>query len=235
MKKSRIIALTSVFAALNIVCDAIAGLPQLSSGVWYGWIFIMEPLNGIILGPLTGFVSTFLGVFVGHSIYVRGEAPIFEYIFTLGAPLGAMVSGLVYRKKWKIVLTYYIILLAAYFLTPVTWYLPIWGIWNVLFAFFTVCIIFLLKSKFDKLQAKSYILSIAAFVGLEADILFRIFILVPCQTYRLFYGFSIETLQAIWTSAAFITPIQVLISLIVTTIISPRLLQITQNLNVHAL
>jgi len=228
MRRSHAIALISIFAALSAVCDSVAGLPQLSSGVWYGWIFVIEPLNGIILGPMAGFLSTLVGVMVGHSVYLRGEAPLYEYLFTIGAPLGAMVSGLIYKKRCRLVFAYFTVLLAAYFLTPVAWDLPIWGVWNTLLAFAVLCVIcvFLIRLDGRRLWERSYILPMSAFIGLEADILFRIFLLIPCQTYRLFYGFSVETLQAIWVAAAFITPIQVAISMIVTTLVGLHILRL---------
>ena len=56
------------------------------------------------------------------------------------------------------------------------------------------------------------ILATSAFVGLEADVLFRIFLFIPAQTYHFFYGFDAETLQWIWVSGAVITPIKVALS-----------------------
>ena len=88
LRESWVISLIAVFAAFNIVCDSLMGpLPDIS-GVWYSWIFIAEPISGIILGPFASFFSTFIGVMVGHSIYIRDSA---EFRFTLGAPIGAMI------------------------------------------------------------------------------------------------------------------------------------------------
>ena len=103
-KKSSFVALTAVFASFNVVCDSLMGLPQLSSGVWYSWIFLIEPVTGIVLGPRGGFLATLIGVIIGHTLYPRGQ---YEYLFTLGAPVGSSISAIIYRKKWKIVLIYY--------------------------------------------------------------------------------------------------------------------------------
>jgi len=222
MKRSRTVALISVFAALNVICDSIVGLPQ--DIVWYGWIFVIEPLNGIILGPWGGFLSTLIGVMVGHSVYFRGE---FEYIFSIGAPLGATISGLVYHRRLKLVFAYFAALLTAYFLTSVAWSLPFWGMWDTLLAFAVLCATIIFSKKLSSMRQELYVMLIAAFVGLEADILFRIFILVPCQTYQLF--FTAETLQAIWSVAAFITPIQAAVSMVVTALIGPRALQLIRH------
>lgn len=137
-KKSLFISLVAIFASLNVVCDSLAGIPQFAEGVWYSWIFVIEPLNGIILGPYTGFLSTFIGVMIGHFIYFRGTH---EFLFTLGAPVGAMVSGLLFNGKWKIVFMYYTLLFTAYFVTPIAWQLPIWGMWNTYCAYIALCIL----------------------------------------------------------------------------------------------
>ncbi len=219
MKRSQTVALISVFAALNVVCDSLVGLPQ--DIVWYGWIFVIEPLNGIVLGPWAGFLSTLIGVMVGHSIYFRGE---FEYVFSVGAPLGAMVSGLIYQKRLKPAFAYFAVLLTAYFLTPVARSLPLWGMWDTFLAFAVLCATLVLSKKLSNIRQELYVILIAAFVGLEADILFRIFILVPCQTYQFF--FTTETLQVVWGAAALVTPIQAAVSMAVTALVGPRALQL---------
>ena len=231
MRRSRLITLIAVFATLSVVCDSMVGLPQLISGVWYGWIFLVEPITGIILGPHAGFLSTLIGVIVGHSIYLRGEAPAYEYIFTLGAPFGAMFSGLIFRRRWKAAFAYYTLLLSAYFLTPLSWKLPLWGIWNVYLAFAVLCVLALMVTsksivETERPWSKPYFFAFSALIGLEADVLFRIFVLIPCQTYRLFYAFPPEVLQVIWTAGALVTPIQVGVAILLNSLISPILVRI---------
>jgi len=117
LNRSRLISLIAVFAALSVVCDLLVFLP--SSGIWFGMIFIIEALNGIILGPYMGFMSTLIGVIVGHSLIPRET--VYEFIFTFGAPLGSMISGFLYRGRWKAVLLYFTTLFTAYFVSPVSW------------------------------------------------------------------------------------------------------------------
>ena len=228
-KRRRILPLIIMFASLNVVCDSLIGLPQLSSGVWYSWIFMIEPITGIILGTYAGFISTLIGVIVGHFIYFRG---IHEFLFTIGAPVGAMVSGLMFRGRWKPVLAYYTVLLLAYFVTPLAWQLPIWGMWNTYLAYLCLVVLTTLGRGVLKLESNkpSYALALSAFIGLEADILFRIFIFIPCQTYQLFYGFTVEALQLIWLTAAFVTPVQVAMSALATVILGPPVIRVLRNM-----
>jgi len=81
--------------------------PGFSAGVWYGWIFMLASMFGMILGPWDGFVATLISVMADHSIAFRD---VYEYVFTLGSPVCSMVSGLVYRGGLKKVLAYYTVM-----------------------------------------------------------------------------------------------------------------------------
>jgi hypothetical protein len=233
IKSSTFVSLVAVFAAFGIVCDSLvsAGLPY--SGVWHSWIFISEPITGIILGPLTGFFSNLIAVMIGHSI---NFVDVYEFLFTLGAPLGAMISALVFRGKWGIVLTYYFALLGGYFVAPVAWQLPFWGMWDVYLAFAVLLVTAVVATKWKSLwNVKSkarlvYILALSAFIGLEADVLLRIFILIPCQTYKLFYNWDVGALQALWAMGAVETPIKAAISTIITVLIGSSIIGIVRKM-----
>lgn len=231
MKKSQFVSLVAVFASLNVVLDSLMGLPELSSGVWFSWIFIAEPITGIVLGPYAGFLSTLIGVMIGQCIYFRGP---YEFLFTLGAPIGAMVSGFLFRKEWKKILAYFTALLMVYFITPMSWQLPLWGMWDTYLAYaaLILAIVLITKPKLWKLKSKGLIYTVAmcVFIGLEADVLFRIFVFIPCQTYRLFYDYGVETLRSIWIAGAAETPIKVAISIVVTTIIGPPIIKVLRKL-----
>ncbi len=219
MKTSHFVSLIAIFAALNAVYDSITGISQFREyGVWWSWIFLTAPITGIVLGPSAGFLSTLIGVTVGHFVYFRGTP---EFLFTLGAPVGAMVSGLLFKGRWKPVFAYYTVLFVAYFATPVTWQLPVWGPWNTYLAYGGLCAAALTSAngKKGKMEGKRlpYYLGLYAFIGLEADILFRIFLLVPCHTYQFIYGWPVEDLQLAWTLGAVVTPIQVALSALIVT------------------
>jgi hypothetical protein len=217
----------AIFSALAIILDSIPIIPGFYSGVWDSWLFLMSPLFGIILGPLVGAASISLGSFIGHLIYFRDP---FELIFMWGAPLGAGIAGLVYQKRWKEVIILYSGLLAGYFITPISWQLPLWGIWDILVGF---CVI-LIFSMLCHMQywertgeyREKYLLFFATMIGLESDVLFRVFILIPGQTYRLFYGFSVEGLQTLWWSAGFIIPLKVIMSVVVVLLVGKSLIRI---------
>lgn len=235
MKKSTFISTVAVFAAFNIICDSLMGPPlPMPPSVWYSWIFIATPITGIVLGPYAGFLSSLIGVMIGHSIYFRD---VYEFLFTLGAPLGAMVAGLLFRGRWKMVLTYYTVLLGVYFITPVAWQLPIWGMWDVYLAY-AILLVAVMMIRMGIWNPKSkgllYVIALSTFIGLEADILFRIFVFIPGQTYRLFYDYSVETLRFIWMEGAAETPIKVALSTLVTAVVGPPVIRAVRKIKLFS-
>jgi len=235
MKKSQFVSLVAIFASINVVFDSFMSLPEFSSGVWYSWIFVVEPINGIVLGPHAGFLSTLIGVMIGHCIYFRDP---YEFLFTLGAPIGAMVSGFLFRGRWKMVLTYYTTLLGLYFITPIAWQLPIWGMWNVYLAYAILLVVAVMMTRKGSWNPESkgqlYIIALSALIGLEADILFRIFVFVPCQTYQLFYHYGVQKLVPLWVLAAVETPIRVAMSVLVTTTVGPQLIKVIKKIGIFS-
>jgi len=226
------VVLVSIFSALNVVSDSIMSIPEMPSGVWYSWNFIMEPITGIVLGPFAGFLATFIGVMIGHYIYF---IDVYEFFFTVGAPLGAMFSGLLFKGKWKLAIIYYSALLMAYFVSPVAWQLPVWGMWDTyLGGAVLILVVWMIRKGSWKIQLKkrpTYAIALCAFVGLEADVLFRIFVFIPCQTNQLFYGFNVETLRVIWIAGAVGTPVKAAISTLATAIVGPPLFKAIAKMN----
>ncbi|MFX1540874.1 MAG: hypothetical protein ACFFBX_08870 [Promethearchaeota archaeon] len=225
--RSRIVAYLAVFIALVTVFDAVPIIPGLYSGVWDSWIFLLSPIIGVLLGPLYAILAVGLGSYLGHFIYFRDP---FEFLFLLGAVLGTACAALIFQHRWKPVLIIYSVLLAGYFLTPVTWFLPLIGIWDILLAYVVLLFFILLISQkwWPAVHSQDIWLRLlfCVIIGLEADILFRVFILVPGQTYWLFYGWTVEVLQILWLTAGIITPTKVALATLFTVTIGFSLLQI---------
>ena len=231
MRKSQFLALVAIFASINVISDSFMSLPEFPSGVWYSWNFLIAALTGIVLGPFAGFAATFVGVMIGHYIYFIDS---YEFLFTIGAPIGAMFSGFLFRRVWKPALVYYAALFAAFFATPIIWQLPFWGMWDtyLAFAILLATIVMITKGLWDYAPKRlPFVLAFSAFIGLEADVLFRIFIFVPCQTYHIFYGFGVEALQLIWTVGAIGTPIKVAIATLFTVVAGYPLIKVLKKAN----
>jgi hypothetical protein len=231
MNRSRRVALIGVFAAITTVLDTIL-TPGFSSGVWYGWVFVITPINGIILGPIDGFITTLISVLAGHTLVFRES--IYEYIFTLGAPIGALITGLVFKGENRLALGYYALLLGGYFLSPIGRSLPLWGMWDVYVAFAILLGMTLFGRRLGEMIGSNSrtLAALGALIGLEADVLFRIFVFVPLRGYEFFYGFTKEILAMIWAvPAPLITPLKVGVALFISTILAPLILKFLETEN----
>jgi len=234
--RSHLVAYVAIFLALAAVFDAIPIIPGLYSGVWASWIFLFHPLIGVLLGPIYGALAVGGGSLLGHFIYYRNP---FEFLFMLGAAFGAMCTALVYQQRWKPVLLLYTLLLAGYFLAPIAWLLPLVGIWDILLGFVLLLLYSLMVSRnwfpTNPSQSQWLRLLFGAIIGLEADILLRVFILVPGQTYWLFYGWTPDFLQFLWFTAGIITPTKVVIATLFTVTLGFSLIQILPRLGIPLL
>lgn len=225
--RSRIVAYLALFIALVTVFDIIPMPPVFYGGIWDSWIFLLAPLIGVLLGPLLGLTAIGLGSLLGHIIYFRNP---FELLFMFGAAVGTACSALIFQRRWKPVLVIYTVLLATYFLFPVTWLLPLIGIWDILLAYGLLLLFSLLISRewWPKNRQPSVwlLLLFSSIIGLEADILFRVFLLVPGQTYWLFYGLTPEALYWLWLTAGIVTPTKVAIGALFTVTVGFSLLHL---------
>ena len=148
------------------------------------------------------------------------------------------MAGLVFQKRWKPVLSFYSLLLIGYFIYPVSWTLPIIGIWDILVGFGFVVMFSILSNRnwWSKTTEKKDLLNLVfcTVIGLESDVLTRVFILVPGQMYWLLYGMTPEVLQGLWLLAGIITPIKVIMATIVMVTIGYQVLKALPNYTMQA-
>ncbi|MEM2336234.1 MAG: hypothetical protein QXQ50_09910 [Candidatus Bathyarchaeia archaeon] len=175
---AKLVAFVGVFAALHVV------LYYMSFGLWRNWAIYIEPLEGVILGPLGGFLTALIG-----SVAARMIKPIDFWMFGIVAePLGVLAAGFLAKGRWKPVLAVYAIMLTAYFIHPFGTWLPIWTILDILLA---LTLIYpsarLSKNLYGqniKLLPTSLIL--LSFVATVTDSLTRVFLLIPAGLYNVF-------------------------------------------------
>ena len=225
---SRTVAFVAIFAAMTAVLDIIPAF-GFTSGVWDSWAFLLSPIVGILLGPYLGALSVGLGSFLGHTIYYRDPT---EFLFMLGLSMGAAVAGFVYQRRWKPVFGIYTAMLLGYFIYPVTWGLPLWGIWDILVGYVILLIYSVATTRgIWSNTSERYTLLLLLFctvIALETDILFRVFVLVPGQVHWLL-GMTPEILYVIWLIAGIITPIKVVLAAIVVITLGLQLLRILER------
>ena len=217
VRSSLLAALVALFGALHAVLVAIPG-------IWRSWMIVILPIEGVLLGPRAGALAALMGCLVGRLIRPR---PGFYVVFGLAEPVGALAAGLAFRGRWKELLALYGLMLAAYFAHPLGRELPAWCLWDIYIALALVPIAprFTRRAleERDSPRALTPALALAAFIGVEADVLTRIFILIPVGLYALM-GLTVPLLQAAWVAGAFETPLESLVSVLVATTVGVPLL-----------
>ncbi|MFX1484361.1 MAG: hypothetical protein ACFFCP_14360, partial [Promethearchaeota archaeon] len=199
------------------------------SGVWYSWAFLLSPIVGILLGPYLGAVSVGIGSLVGHTIYYREST---EFLFMVGLSVGAAMAGFVYQRRWKPVFGIYTAMLLGYFIYPVSWRLPLWGIWDTLVGYGIVLIYSGVTTRKiwsnTNERYKILLLLFCTVIALESDILFRVFVLLPGQVHWVL-GMTPEILYDVWLVAGIITPIKVILASIVVVTIGLQIIRILER------
>src|SRR3990170_4143814 len=113
------IALMAIFAALYYVLSLIVPIriPTGLGELEIGFAALIAAVIGIVLGPYLGFASAFLGASVAWVLPPSGGSP-FGLPFLLSPPLNALVTGLIFYKKWKYGFGVFAVLIIAFMFTP---------------------------------------------------------------------------------------------------------------------
>lgn len=173
---SRVIALTSIFAALH------ATLYFLSFGLWRNWAIYLEPIEGLVLGPWAGLSAALIGSIIGRMI-----KPVDFWMFGIVAePLGVLASGFLAKGKWRPVIVMYAVMLAAYFAHPLGRWLPLWTIIDIILAFALIYPIAKLSKNLYEKAGRVPVSVPISLIGTVTDSLTRVFLLVPAGLYTFF-------------------------------------------------
>jgi uncharacterized membrane protein len=181
MRKALTVSLIATFAALH----AVLGFLSLGIGPWRNWAVYLEPFEGIILGPRIGFLAALLG-----SSIARTAGQSSDWMFgVIAEPLGTLSAALLARSRWKPVLSIYAVMLSAYFIDPNGRALPIWTVLDILIVPFLIYPTAKFSGNLFKSNTKRLSISLAliSFTVIVTDSLARVFLLVPCRLYQLFF------------------------------------------------
>ena len=112
------VSLVALFAALYIVLSILPGVPVVGLGsLKIELEASIASVFGIILGPYLGALAAFIGT-VGAFFY--GGASPFDLPFICNPAFNAFIVGLIFRNKWKSAFVLFSIVIAAFWLTPVS-------------------------------------------------------------------------------------------------------------------
>lgn len=199
---TRNLALIAIFAALYYVLSLITpyipavGAPEIRISLEA----LIATIFGIVLGPYLGATTAFLGAFVAFTLPPVGMAPT-ALPFLLSPPINALVSGLIYYKKWKFGLTIFALLIVAFLFTPPVqpltenWFTAV----AVLFDKVIALLLILPLVKFAKYLSTgsrvTVFFFILAFIGNQADNMWGSFIFATPIVYNGVFGMDIATVR----------------------------------------
>lgn len=211
MRRSVQFSLTAMFAALHVV------LYLVSVGLWRNWAAYIEPIEGIALGPYLGFLSAIIGSSVARTI-----RPDPFWLFGIVAePVSVLTAGLIAKAMWKPASAAYAAMLIAYFAHPYGRALPLWTILDILLALVLIYPAARLSRNLFRSDARRLAASWAllSFVCIATDSLVRVFLLIPCGLYCLFFE-SYQALYAGFAGAAISSYVEDAIAVLVSLLVS---------------
>jgi len=236
--RTRLLVLVALFGSLHGLLSAVPGVWG-PAEVARSFVIFVESLEGIILGPRMGFISGSIGCILGRIIRPREEGFLLGIAFGMGEPIASLVAGLMFRRKWHLAALAYAVMLGTFLTDPLTWSarIPLWSIWDTLLAAFMIlpahiAVRSALEHRGDAKRLGPAV-CLVAFVSTEADMLFRIFLLVPTGLYAL-YPIPVEALPVVFILGALVTPVEALLSMAVSVILAvPVLLAIERSRSVR--
>lgn len=176
----------------------------------------MESMEGIILGPGTGFIAALIG-----STIARIARPDAFWMFGIIAEsFSVLMAGFLVQARWKPVLAAYLAMLAAYFIHPFGRVLPLWTIIDVLLALILIYPAAKLSQNLfrNNIKRLPVALGFVSFVSIATDSLVRIFLLVPCGLHTMFFN-NFDELFGVFVGAAVDSYIEDLIVVAVSLIV----------------
>lgn len=112
------VTLVAVFAALYVVLSIlpsfpVLGLPEMEIHLEAS----IASVFGMLLGPYLGALAAFIGTI---AAFFYGGASPFDLPFIFNPAFNALIVGLIFRNKWKSAFALFAVVIAAFWLTPVS-------------------------------------------------------------------------------------------------------------------
>jgi hypothetical protein len=214
-RRTLLVAIIAVMAALHIILS----IPPGPVGFRRLGI-VMEPLEGILGGPLVGFAIGLVGAVGGR--FARPETFYVDNLFGLAEAVGALCAGLLITRKGWIVSVIYGGMITLFLLNPFARQVPLWTLWDTYLGFFATFPTTVMLRKFDVKNVTSKtllpVVTLVTFITVELDAMTRIFMLADLGLYQ-FYGLPSSAWSTIFIAGAFQTPVEAAYSVIVASVI----------------
>jgi hypothetical protein len=226
------VALTAIFAALYYVLSLISpfipaiAIPEIKISLEA----LIASVYGLILGPYLGALAAFVGALVSWSLPPGSMSP-YGMPFLLSPPLNALVTGLIFYKRWKIGFSIYALLIVAFLFTPPVQpidenlYVGVAVLWDKVIALLLIlpCVKFAKHLSNSKLLPIFYL--VLAFVGNQVDNMWGSLAFATPLVYNGIFGLPVETVRFLFIVSPFVYPAIRLLQAIVAAIIATPLMK----------
>jgi hypothetical protein len=203
--------LVAIFAALYYVLSLIApiSIPTGVGNLDISFAALIASVLGLVLGPYLGTTSAFLGAFVSWVLPPSG-GNLFGLPFLLSPALNALVTGLIFYKKWKFGFAVFGVLIVAFLFTPpilpVTenWFVAAAVLFDKIIALLLIVPVALFSKKISIAKASLFYF-LLFFIGNQADNMWGSFIFATPMVYGLF-GYDVTAVRIAFLASPFLYP-----------------------------
>jgi ECF transporter S component (folate family) len=227
---TRQVALMAIFAALYFVLSLVTpyipalGVPEIKISLEA----LIATIFGLILGPYLGAAAAFLGALI--SWIFTGMFPS-NLPFLFSPPLNALVSGLIFYKKWKWGFAVFTILIVAFLftppVTPITenWFIALAVLFDKVIALLLILPLVKFSKQLSAAKGTAFFF-ILAFVGNQVDNMWGSFIFATPLVYASpFFGMDVVTVRGLFLLSPFAYPAIRLVQAFIVTLIMVPLMQ----------
>ena len=221
------VALVAVFAALYYVLSLITpyvpavAIPEIKISLEA----LIATIFGIILGPYLGALTAFVGALVAWTLPPGSMSP-YGMPFLLSPPMNALVTGLIYYKKWKAGFLAFCLLIIAFLFTPPVQPLPqnfhvgIAVLWDKVIALLLIlpCVIFAKQLSTSKTLPFLYFL--LAFIGNQADNMWGSLAFATPLVYEGIFGLPLDAVRFLFVVSPFVYPAIRLVQAVIATFVA---------------
>jgi hypothetical protein len=209
---TRNIALVAIFSALYYVLSLITpyipaiGVPEIAISLEA----LIASVFGIVLGPYLGTLTAFLGAFVTWTLPPTGMSP-FGLPFLLSPPLNALVTGLIFYKKWKFGFAAFVVMIIAFLFTPPVqplaenWFVAVAVLFDKVIALFLILPVVIFAKKLGIGQASVFYF-ILFFIGNQADNMWGSFAFSTPIVYGGIFGLELNAVRGLFLLSPFAYP-----------------------------
>ena len=195
---TRNIALVAIFAALYYVLSLVTPyVPAIGfADIKISLEALIASIFGIVLGPYLGTLTAFLGAIVTWTLPPTGMSP-FVLPFLLSPPLNALITGLIFYKKWKYSFVTFAILIIAFLFTPPVqpltenWYVAVAVLFDKVIALFLILPLVMFAKKLSIAKASVFYF-LLFFIGNQADNMWGSFAFSLPTVYQGIFGLPLE-------------------------------------------